>query len=47
MPKTFASTKHRRRLIHFENASNWTVGGDADAASNIAIGARAGIWAER
>ena len=46
MPKTFASNNIGAGWIHFENASNWTVGGDVDAASNIAIGARAGIWAE-
>jgi hypothetical protein len=45
-PKIFASNNIGAGWVHFESAASWTVGGDVDAASNIAIGARAGIWAE-
>jgi hypothetical protein len=41
--KTFAGNNVGAGWVEFDSASNWTVGGDTDADSNVLIGPRVGI----
>jgi hypothetical protein len=40
-PKVFAGNNVGAAPVQFSNASNWTIGGDTDAESNVLIGPRA------